>query len=491
MSSIRVIGAGISGLATACYLAKEGHQVHIHEKNSTVGGRARYFEAAGYRFDMGPSWYWMPDVFERFFNHFDKEVSDFYQLTHLDPGFRMFFGPHDHLDVPAHFHDLQLVCEALETGAGEQLQNFLKDAHYKYQVGMQDLVYKPGLSLLEFANWRMIKGLLNLNLMTPFDKFVRKYFKHPRLQQLMEFPILFLGAAPAKTPALYSLMNYAGLVQGTYYPMGGMNKVMEAMTSLALELGVEIDTDAEVTSIKISGGNATEISINGLTFSSDFFVSSADYHHTDQVLLPRGARNYSESYWQNRVMAPSSLLFYLGINRKVDGLLHHNLFFDESLDVHAHEIYTDPQWPSAPLFYVCCPSKTDASVAPDGHENIFLLMPLAAGLHDTHEHRQKYFDLMITRLESTIGQSFRENITYRQSYCLEDFVRDYHAHKGNAYGLANTLRQTAILKPRIRSRHARNLFHTGHLTVPGPGVPPSLISGKIVADQIISQIKSN
>ena len=487
--SVRVVGGGISGLASACHLAKAGLSVSLYEKNETLGGRARCFEASGFRFDMGPSWYWMPDVFDTFFATFDKRVEDYYQLVQLDPGFRMFFGRDDFLDIPADFTELKTVFEKLEPGAGQKLDEFMADAAYKYKVGMQDLVYRPGLSPWEFLDWRVLRGVFKLNLLTPFDQFVKRYFKNERLRQIMEFPVLFLGAAPAQTPALYSLMNFAGLKQGTFYPKGGMYEIIKALQSLATELGVTLHTDAEVENIVTEGSKVTHLRIDNEDIAGDHFISSADYHHTDQVLLSPSDRNYDQRYWDTRTMAPSSLLFYLGLNKKIEGLSHHNLFFDADLDKHAAEIYEQPKWPTAPLFYACCPSKTDPSVAPESQENLFVLMPIAAGLADTKELRDTYFTMLLNRLEGVIGTDIRSSIVYQRSYCVKDFIKDYHAFKGNAYGLANTLRQTAILKPKLKNQNVKNLYYCGHLTVPGPGVPPALVSGKIVADQIISKIK--
>jgi phytoene desaturase len=425
----------------------------------------------------------MPDVFERFFADFDKQVQDYYALQLLDPGFRIYFDK-DHLDIPADPDELVAMFENIESGAGDKLKEFMQDAKYKYEVGMKDLVYKPGLQWLEFLDRRLLAAVFKLDIATAFDKFVARYFKDPRLKQLMEFPVLFLGAAPAKTPALYSLMNYAGLMLGTWYPPGGMHSIVSGMATLAEELGVSIKVNADCQKINVEHGIAKSITVNGEELKFDAIVSSADYHHTEQKMLLPEYRNYTEEYWQKRTMAPSSLIFYLGIKGRVDNLLHHNLFFDEDLVGHTAEIYDTPRWPGKPLFYVCCPSKTDPVVAPKECENLFILMPLAAGLHDTEALREKYFEVILSRIEQKTGAPIKDRIEVKVSYCVNDFIADYGAYKGNAYGLANTLRQTAILKPKIINRKVSNLFYTGHLTVPGPGVPPSIISGKLVAEQL-------
>ena len=484
-ASISIIGSGFSSLSAACYLAQAGFSVTIYEKNSSIGGRARKFKQDGFTFDMGPSWYWMPDVFEDFFQSFGRKVSDFYDLIQLDPGFRVIFKDRETIEIPASYQELVHLFENLEPGSGPKLEAFLENAEYKYKVGMRDLVYKPGLRISEFADPRLIKGLTQMDVFKGFDKLLKKYFTNHRILKLMEFPILFLGATAKKTPALYSLMNYAGLKLGTWYPMGGMYKIIEGMSMLAKELGVQFNVNSEVNSVVCENDIAKGLVLNDKIIRSDYILSGADYHHTEQ-LLPKSFRNYQKKYWDSRVMAPSSLLFYLGVNKKVQALEHHNLFFDEDFKQHATEIYEQPQWPTKPLFYVCCPSKTDPSVAPDDFENLFLLMPLAPGIQDTETLRRKYFDVMIRRLENFIGESIKEHIITKRSYAINDFVKDYHAFRGNAYGLANTLRQTAILKPKIKNKKLSNLFYTGHLTVPGPGVPPSIISGKVVSDQIIN-----
>lgn len=485
---ITVIGSGISGLACSAFLAKAGHEVTLLEKNSSIGGRARQFRTTDdFVFDMGPSWYWMPHVFEEFYQKFGYTTSDFYELKRLDPSYRIFWEDGSKSDIPATMHELELWFEQLEPGSSIKLRAFLDDAAYKYKTGMQDLVYKPGLSLMEFADRRVIGGLFKMQLFSSFAKYIRSHFSHPKILSLLEFPILFLGATPENTPALYSLMNYADMQLGTWYPMGGMFEIIRAFERIAREQGVKILTEQEVTGFIYDKKNVRQTITADCTFDNDYVVSGADYRHTDRLL--DGFSNYSDKYWDKRVMAPSSLLYYVGVNKHIDGLQHHNLFFDKPFDVHAREIYTDPKWPDAPLFYLSCPSKTDPSVAPEGHENLCFLIPLAPDLKDDPEKRETYFQQMVHRVEKHTGISFSDNIVYKRSYCIDDFKKDYHAFKGNAYGLANTLRQTAILKPKLRNKKLTNLFYTGQLTVPGPGVPPSIISGEVVAKQVLKAIQ--
>ncbi len=479
-----IVGSGFAGLASAACLAKAGYEVTVLEKNSTAGGRARQMTAEGFVFDMGPSWYWMPEVFEEFFGLFGKKVSDYYDLHRLDPSYTINFGGGNVMDVPANLEGLYALFESYEPGSSINLKRFLDEAAYKYEVGMQEFVHKPGHSILEFADLRVLRSLFRLQMFNSMAGYLRRLFKNEQLIQLLEFPVLFLGATPEKTPALYSLMNYADIRLGTWYPMGGMFKIVEGMVSLARELGVTFRFDQEVTRVEVIDGQVKQVVTANATYEADALVVGADYHHFEQEVLAPAFRQYNKAYWDNRVMAPSSLLFYLGVSKRVPNLRHHNLFFDEDFHQHAVEIYEKPKWPSKPLFYASAPSVTDPSVAPEGMENLFLLVPLAPGLEDTEALREKYFHMIMDRLEQFTGENIRDHIVYKRSYAHNDFIRDYHAFKGNAYGLANTLLQTAFLKPKMRSKKVRNLFYTGQLTTPGPGVPPSLISGQVVAKEL-------
>jgi len=489
LKRVGVIGSGFSGLAAAASLAKAGFDVTVLEKNSELGGRARKFEAQGFTFDMGPSWYWMPEVFEQFFNLFDKKSSDFYELVRLDPSYEVLFGKDDKVTLPADFESLKKIFESMETGSSRKLEEFLADAEYKYKVGMSEFVWKPGHNFMEFADIRVVMSLFRLQMLSSISSQIDKLFKSEKIRNILKFPVLFLGATPENTPALYSLMNYADLKLGTWYPMGGMFKVIDAFVEIAKNQGVNFIMDAEVKSILVKDNLAHIINTENNSYTFDYIVASADYHHVEQKLLPEEYRNYSESYWQKRTMAPSSLLFYLGLNIKLEKVKHHNLFFDRDFAQHAHEIYTKPTWPSEPLFYMCVPSVTDESLAPEGNENVFMLMPLAPGLEDNEMLREKYFDIICQRFEDVTGIDIKPNIIYKKSYCVNDFVSDYNAFRGNAYGLANTLKQTAFLKPKLRNKFLSNLYYTGQLTSPGPGVPPSIISGQVVASEIIKTNK--
>ena len=483
-NKIAIIGSGFSGLSAAAYAAKAGHEVHVFEKHDQPGGRARQFTTEqGFVFDMGPSWYWMPDIMEDFFTDFGYKTSDFFDLISLNPQFEMIFSD-EKMNIPENFEDLKKLFETREKGAGVQLEKFMQSAKYKYEVGMKDFVTKPSHSWLEFVSPKIAKSALKLNLLTNFRSYVGSYFKDEKLRTLMEFPVIFLGASPKNIPALYSLMNYGGYVLGTHYPIGGFYQLVLAMQQVAEKQGAIFHFNKTVEKINTSHNKITSLQINGENITFDTVIASSDYHHTETLLEER-LRNYTEEYWQSRTFAPSSLIFYLGINQTIPNLKHHTLFFENDLDEHIDCIYGEKKWPEKPLFYACCPSKTDKSVAPEGKENLFLLMPLAIDIDDDEKNREKYLAEMLSRIEKHTGiADLASKIEYQRSYCVNDFLQDYNAYGGNAYGLANTLKQTAVLKPKIRNKKVTNLFYTGQLTVPGPGVPPSIISGKIVANEV-------
>lgn len=490
IKKVVIIGSGFSGLSAACFMAKAGWQVSVIEKHNLPGGRARKMEAEGFTFDMGPSWYWMPDVFERFFNQFSRTVADYYTLNRLNPSYRVYW-PEGGVDIPADYAALKQWFESIEEGSSEKLDAFLNEAAYKYKTGIQKLVLKPALSLTEFIDWDVIKGIFKLDLFRSIKKHVAAYFKDERLQELMEFPVLFLGALPENTPALYSLMNYADIVGGTWFPQGGMYSVVEAMYKLANELGVRFHFNASVTRISIEKRLVKQVITSSGNFEADVVIGSADYHHIENDLLQPECRSYTDEYWNSRVMAPGCLIYYVGLNKKLENIRHHMLFFDAPFKAHAEKIYVTKAWPDEPLFYVSVTTATDESLAPEGCENLFFLVPVAPGLtNDDEDLREHYFTKIVARMEKHLGQSITGNIIYKKSYAHSNFVSDYNSFKGNAYGLANTLQQTAILKPSIKSKKVKNLYYTGQLTVPGPGVPPSLISGEVVAGQVLKDWQS-
>ena len=478
---IKIIGSGFSALAASCYLAKAGHQVTIYEKNATIGGRARQLKKEGFTFDIGPTWYWMPDVFERFFADFNTKPSEYYQLQKLSPAYQVYFGVNEFVTIADNLEEIIQTFETIEKGSGGVLKSFMAEAQSNYDIAIKDLVYNPGVSPLELVTLKTVKKAGQF--FSTISKEVRKRFRNPKLIQILEFPVLFLGAKPSDTPSFYSFMNYADFGLGTWHPKNGMYSVVLAMEQLAVKLGVTIHTDSNITKINVTDKQATGMVVNGHLISADIILSGADYHHTE-TLLDLKYRAYSEKYWDSRIFAPSSLLFYVGFDKEIKNVAHHSLFFDVDFDQHAKDIYDQPKWPDNPLFYASFPSKTDSSAAPVGQEAAIFLIPLAPGIEDNDILRNRYFDKIMTRLENLTQQSLKNNVIFSASYCVNDFVSDYNSYKGNAYGMANTLLQTAFLRPKLKSKKVKNLYFTGQLTVPGPGVPPALISGKLVAQLI-------
>ncbi|MBU2526896.1 MAG: phytoene desaturase [Bacteroidetes bacterium] len=479
---VTILGSGFSSLSAAAYLAKSGYKVVLLEKNNSYGGRARRLQRDGFSFDMGPTWYWMPDIFDRFFADFDKKTTDYYDLHKLNPAYEVYFDVQDSVVISDSIEKIKAVFESLETGAAEKLDDFMQMAHDNYEIAIKDLVYRPGVSPLELVTPETIKKLGQFT--STISKEVRKRFKNRRLIQILEFPVLFLGAKPSDTPAFYSFMNQADFGLGTFHPQKGMFSVVEAMVNLCKSLGVEMHKNAEVREILTEGNKVSGVLVNNNVFHTDILLSGADYHHTES-LLPPSFRMYSEQYWNKKTFAPSSLLFYVGFDKKIENVSHHTLFFDVDFDTHAQDIYDHPKWPENPLFYASFPSKTDGFFAPVGCEAATFLIPLAPGLEDNAEMRNVFFNKIMHRLELLTKQSLRQNIIFKESFCVNDFVEQYHSYKGNAYGMANTLFQTAFLRPKLKSKTLKNMYFTGQLTVPGPGVPPALISGKLVSELIV------
>ncbi len=477
-TAVYIIGSGFSSLSAACYLAKAGYDVTVLEKNDALGGRARQFRKDGFTFDMGPTWYWMPDVFDRFFADFGKTTSHYYGLTRLSPAYSVHFADGVPLVMAGQYDQIRATFENTQAGSGAALDRFMAEAKDNYDIAIRDLVYQPGASALELVRTDTIRRAWRFFRTISGD--VRRRFSNEKLATILEFPVLFLGAKPSQTPSFYSFMNYADFALGTWYPQNGMYAVVEAIVALARELGVRFETGADVGKITVSHGKISGLEVNGVHRAANLVVSGADYCHTES-LLDKAYRMYNSNYWESRVFAPSALLFYLGFDTRLPHLNHHMLFFDADFDKHANQIYDAPCWPDDPLFYASFPSQSDAGCAPPGHEAAILLVPLAPGLSDNDALRESVFRSVMARLGRHIGQDLEQHLVLRESYCLNDFVRDYNSYKGNAYGMANTLRQTAFLRPKLRSRKVKNLFFTGQLTVPGPGVPPALISGKLAA----------
>mgnify|MGYP002760160344 FL=1 len=486
--SVVVIGGGFGGLSTACYLADAGADVTVLEKNDQLGGRASRLEADGFRFDMGPSWYLMPDVFERFFGHFDRSPEEYYTLSRLDPHYRVFWKDGDRVDVLPDMEHNRELFESYEPGAADALDAYLEESKRTYEIGMEHFVYEDRPRLRDYVDTDVLRYSWGLSLLGKMQGHVEGYFDHPKLQQLMQYTLVFLGGSPTNTPALYNLMSHVDFNMGVYYPDGGVGAVVDGIVELAGELGVEFVTGAEVTGIEGRYGAFAVDTVDGDRHLADLVVSNADYAHTEQSLLPEQKRQYTEEYWESRTFAPSAFLLYLGVEGDVDELAHHTLVLPTEWDEHFAQIFDDPAWPDDPAYYLCVPSKTDDTVAPDGHSNLFALVPIAPGLEDTPELREQYRDLVLDDIEANTGTALHDRIVFEETFCVDDFADRYNSYDGSALGLAHTLRQTSLFRPPNRSAAVDGLYFTGGTTTPGIGVPMCLISGGLTAERIADTI---
>nr|WP_276281121.1 phytoene desaturase family protein [Halorussus sp. DT72] len=482
--SVVVVGSGFGGLSTACYLADAGADVTVVEKNDQLGGRASVLERDGFRFDMGPSWYLMPDVFERFFGHFGRRPDDYYELEHLDPHYKIFFKDGDDVTVTADREETKATFEEYEPGAGAALDAYLEEAEETYEIGMEHFVYTDRPRFRDYVDLDVFRHARGLTFLGSMQGHVEEYFDHPKLQQIMQYTLVFLGGSPKNTPALYNLMSHVDFNLGVHYPEEGMGGVVDGIVEMSRELGVEFRTDSEVESILGSAGNFRVETADGF-LRADFVVSDADYAHTEQELLPPQSRQYDADYWKSRTYAPSAFLLYLGVEGDVDPLAHHTLVLPSDWNDHFDEIFEAPAWPDDPAYYLCVPSETDDSVAPEGHSNLFALVPIAPGLDDGPATRERYRDLVLDDIAENTGVDLRDRIVVEERFCVSDFADRYNSIEGTALGLAHTLRQTGPLRPGHRSSEVPGLYFTGSFTTPGIGVPMCLISGQHTADAVV------
>ncbi|MGM0591757.1 MAG: phytoene desaturase family protein [Halobacteriota archaeon] len=487
--SVVVVGSGFGGLSTACYLADAGAEVTVVEKNEQVGGRASRLERDGFTFDMGPSWYLMPDVFEDFFADFGRSPDEYYVLERLDPHYRIFFKDGDRVDLVPDLETNKETFEAYEPGAADALDRYLRQAERNYEIGMEHFVHTDRPRLRDYVDLDVLRNAWGLSLVGSMQGHVEKYFEHPKLQQIMQYTLVFLGGAPTNTPALYNLMSHVDFNLGVYYPDGGIGAVVDGVADLATELGVDFHVDRPVTEIRGRRGGFVVRTEGGEEFFSDLVVSDADYAHTEQDLLPPEKRQYDADYWESRTYAPSAFLLYLGVEGDVDPLAHHSLVLPTDWDDHFEHIFEDPEWPDDPAYYLCVPSKTDDSVAPAGHSSLFALVPIAAGLDDDPEQRQRYRNLVLDDIAANTGVDLRDRIVVEEQFSVSDFVERYNATRGTALGLAHTLRQTALLRPPHASEAVDGLYFTGAYTTPGIGVPMCLISGRLTAETMAAQAR--
>jgi len=477
---IIIIGAGFGGMSAAAYLARDGYDVTVLEKNNQPGGRAMVLKKHGYTFDLGPSWYMMPDVFTDFFADFGKKPSDYYELKKLTPSYRV-YNTATHHDIKATYDGGLAVFDEVEPGSAERLAKLLEKTNKEYDLVRKHLLERNYVGISDMLNPKAIALLKNPELVRSYHSRIKKTVSDAELQKILEFMVVFMGGSPENIPAVYSLLTHVDFNLGIWYPMGGFGSVARAFESLCKELGVTFRYNSAVTKIVTKGGRTVGVEVGDEFIAADAVVVNADYHYADTQLLEKRDRGYSRGYWARKTVSPSALLIYLGVKKKVPGLLHHTMFFDADWHGHFKQVFKTKSWVTRPLFYTCTPSKTDPTVAPEGKENIFVLIPTASGLHVDESHKKELIDSIITRIEARVGAKFADDIEVKEVRDITYFEDTFNAYKGNAFGLAHTLKQTAVLRPRMQSRKLKNLFYVGQYTNPGTGVPIVVISGKVVA----------
>jgi len=486
--SIIIIGAGLGGLASACMLAKKGYDVTIVEKNESVGGRARIFEQDGFVFDMGPSWYMMPEVFDHFFELMGEKVNDYYTLKKLSPSYRVFLkSDKSHYDFYGDIDKNKETFESIEPGSGQVLVKFLAKLKLQYSIAYNEFMYKNYNSVFDFLTWSVAKVGWKLPLLKKQKQIIESRFKSEILQKVMQYQMILLGTAPGDCPGIYSMMNYVDFGLGVWYPDGGIWKLPEAMEKIAIKNGVKILKNSPVSEIIVEENIAKGVKLtnNNETIFADIVISNADITYTDQHLLKAPYQQYNEKYWDSRMLAPSAFILYLGIKDKIPILEHHNLIFSENWEKGFDQVFRKPEWPEDPSFYVCAPSKTDKNVAPENCENLFVLVPIAPGLVYDDNFEKEYTEKILTELENYAGiENIRDRIMFKKTYSVKDFEIDYNAYKGTALGLAHTIKQTALFRPNNIHKTIKNLFYVGAGTNPGIGMPICIISAELVYKRI-------
>ncbi len=484
-----IIGGGIGGLGLACLLGKKGYEVSLYEKNSKVGGRASVFEKDGFVFDMGPSWYLMPDVFEDFFNLLGEDIHQHLKLTKLSPSYRVFFPDDEKFPVLDMYSDLSKdleTFEKLEAGSGEKIKKYLKISGEQYELAKNKFMYRNYNSIFDFLQKDFMKEGLRMNPFQTMESYLNKWFKDDRLKKILEYTLVFLGSAPDKTPALYNMMNFIDFDMGVYYPDGGIYKVIEALENIAKKHGVRIYTDSPVSEIIVEEETAVGVKLsNGEVIKSDHVVSNADMNFTEMNLIKEDSlRTYKKKYWDKAVMGPSAFILFLGLSRKIDTLTHHNLRFSKDWKKNFQEVFDNPKFPDDPSYYVSCPSKTDSTVAPAGKETLFVLVPVASHLSFTEAQKKEYRDKIINMMKKDLDiPDLEEIIEHESMYTHEEFKTDYNAFGGTALGLAHTLKQT-LMRPNNKSKKIKNFLYVGAGTNPGIGMPICLISSELAYKRI-------
>lgn len=482
--TVLIIGAGIHGMATGLLLADRGYEVKIVDMNDRPGGVARVYQNSGYTFDMGPTWYLMPEVFERYFQLVDSSIEQNYTLYDLDPSYRVFFSKDDVVDITRDISHNKSVFDSFEPEGGNKLIRYLKEASQKYDIALNHFLYKDYIKPTDFVDPIIIKNGLKLNAFSKLDSYVRRFFTSDKARKILEFNTVFLGSSPKKTPALYSLMGHVDLTQGIRFPKGGIGTFIEALYSNCLDRGVRFFLNHRVDEIAVEGNRAHGVAVGNKFIFGNIVLATPDYQHVEHELLDPGCRNYRDAYWKRRVIAPSTFLIYLGLSKKLPQLAHHNFYFAQDWDYNFTEIFDSPSWPNDPSYYIGCPSRTDTSLAPDYGETLFILVPVSPYLEDTNKLRRNYSQKILSKLETLIGTDIRNSIEVQQIYTQRDFKENNNLAYGTALGLAHTLFQTAIFRPSHINRKVPNLYYGGHYTQPGIGMPMAMIGSELVAQRI-------
>ena len=482
-----IIGAGFAGLTTAALLAQKGFKVTVLEKNHEPGGRAITYKEKGFVFDMGPSWYLMPEAFERYFQFFNKQPGDYYDLVQLDTSYRVFYGKDDYVDVAGKLKNNTALFDHFEKNGFAKAQKYLDLAAYQYKVAVKTFLYRDYKKISEFLNGKLILEGIKLKIFQSVDKLVSRFFTSDKIKKIMEYTMVFIGGSPKQTPAFYSLMSHIDLNLGVWYPLGGICKVAEALFQLGEEQGVEFKFNHAVNKIIVDKSQAQSVETQQGSFPADIIIANADYVHTEQDLLDKQYRSYTPGYWKSKVISPSAFIIYMGLNKKLKNIRHHNLYFHDKWDEHFDTIFKHKSWPDKFSYYVSAPSITDNTIAPKDCENLFFLIPVAAGLNDTNEMREIMYNKVLDHFEELIGQKIRENIIVNKIFSQRDFIGSYNSYQGSAFSLAHTLMQTAVFRPARKSKKVKNLYFTGQYTHPGVGIPMAFICGELTAKGVIAE----